>query len=94
MPATQDDRIPITSAAELAVHFRSIQDALAEKETEHSWQRLDRALFKLEAITKGGAYKYEDFVAFMKSIAGPLARSVSLLLPGLDDRAVTQAHQL
>lgn len=76
MPASHDDRIPITSAADLATHLRDIQESLAEKETEHSWQRLDRALFRLEAITKGGAYKYDDFLVFMKTVAGPVSRSL------------------
>lgn len=77
MPATQDDRIAITSSTDLTAHFRTIQDALSEPETEHSWQRLDRALFRLEAITKGGAYKWHDeYVPFLKLIAGPISRSL------------------
>lgn len=102
MPATQQDRIPvsiaqsgkgirttthicplwlthppqITSSADLANHLRDIALALEEPETEHSWNRLDKALFRLEAIAKGGAYKYDEFVPFMKTVARPLCSSL------------------
>lgn len=69
--------VQISSGADLAAYFDDIEHALAEKETEHSWERLDRALLKLEAVAKGGGYKFEDFVPRMKAVAGPISRSVS-----------------
>lgn len=77
MPEKQPERIHIASGADLAAHFDSIHQDLAQQETEHTWQKLDRALLKLEAVTKGGGYKFDDFVPQMKAVAGPLARSVS-----------------
>lgn len=77
MAPAQEERIPIKSAADLAYYFQTIQDALAEKETEDSWQRLDRALAKLEAVAKGGGYKFDEFVYHMKSVAEPLTSAVS-----------------
>ena len=78
MPEKQPDRIHVASSADLAAHFDDIHQALAVKETEDSWQKLDRALLKLEAVTKGGGYKFDDFIPQMKAVAGPLSRSVSL----------------
>lgn len=72
----------IVSAIELAGHFESIEYALAQQETEDSWQRLDKALLKLEAITKGGGYKFDEFIGHMKAVAGPLTRSVSVISCG------------
>lgn len=76
--AAVEDRIPITSSAALEDYFQDIQHALEEPETEHSWQRIDKALAKLEAITKGGGYKFDGYIGWMKLIAPSVARSVSL----------------
>ncbi len=69
----------VTSQADLHAHFAQLRTALAEPETEHSWERLDRALAKLEAITKGGAYKFDEYVELMRdrAISVPLCNSVS-----------------
>ncbi|CAO1630507.1 unnamed protein product [Sympodiomycopsis kandeliae] len=76
MPPAQPVRIPITSSGQLTSQLKPIEDALSEKETEHSWQKLDKALTQLEVVTKNGGYKFEHFVSFMNRIAGPLARSL------------------
>ncbi|PWN39027.1 hypothetical protein IE81DRAFT_295457 [Ceraceosorus guamensis] len=59
----------VSDNASLRHHFDDLSIALAEPETESSWQRLDRALLTLEAITKGGAYKLEEYVPRLKAIA-------------------------
>lgn len=69
--------IQVSTAAALADYFAGITTSLAEVETEDSWQRLDKALAKLEAITKGGGYKFEEYIGHMKSIAQPICNSVS-----------------
>ncbi|CAO1619585.1 unnamed protein product [Parajaminaea phylloscopi] len=74
--AKQEGRIPVASAVELAAHFESIEYALAQKETEDSWERIDKGLLKLEAVAKGGGYKFDEFVGHMKAVAGPLTRSL------------------
>lgn len=80
MPAKQEERIALTSARDLLAYFAQIAASLQEPETEDSWQRLDRALARLEVVTKSGGYKYEDFVALFKGIANPIISSVSFLI--------------
>ncbi|PWN90984.1 hypothetical protein FA10DRAFT_129226 [Acaromyces ingoldii] len=76
MPAKQEERIALTSARDLHAYFAQIGASLQEPETEDSWQRLDRALARLEVVTKSGGYKYEDFVVLFKGIANPIISSL------------------
>jgi len=63
----------------LASYFPSIKSSLSEPETEDSWQRLNKALHRLELITKGGAYKFDEFVRLLKDkeVCDPIINSVS-----------------
>jgi hypothetical protein len=67
----------VASAAALAEHFAALAEQLAEPESEDSWQRLERALLRLEALTKGGAYKYDEYVPLLKGLGAVVCTSVS-----------------
>ncbi|PWN47483.1 hypothetical protein IE53DRAFT_247746 [Violaceomyces palustris] len=71
-----DARITITTSSELHSHLNQIRDDLQVPETEETWQRLDGALQRLQAITKGGATKLNDYVPLVKTISQPLVNSL------------------
>lgn len=66
----------MASSAELQFQFGQLIPALYLVETEDSWQKIDGALSKLEAITKSGAYKNEAFVPLIKEHAAPIVNSL------------------
>ncbi len=69
-----DAKISISSVTELHSHFDELYDDLHAPETEHTWQKIERALLHIQAITRGGATKYyPEFVALIKDAgAGPI----------------------
>jgi hypothetical protein len=80
MPSKPEEKIKVTSLAELNDHFDNLRIALADPETEDTWAKLAKALSKLEVVTKGGAYKFDEYVPLVKdkAISGPICNSVSL----------------
>jgi hypothetical protein len=71
-----EEKIVITSAADLQHHFDSILPSLQLAETEDSWQKIEKSLIKLEAITKSGGYKHDSFTTLFKSVAQPVINSL------------------
>ncbi|EST05788.1 CLASP N-terminal domain protein [Kalmanozyma brasiliensis GHG001] len=67
-----DAKISIASVSDLHSHFDDLYDDLHAPETEHTWQKIERALLHIQAITRGGAPKYNEFVALLKEAAGPI----------------------
>ncbi|KAN0060036.1 hypothetical protein ACQY0O_008009 [Thecaphora frezii] len=72
----QDAKITITSAHELHAHFTELAHLLSVPETEDTWQKLDCALAKLQAITKGGATKFPHYVSQLKQLSQPIINSL------------------
>ncbi|SPO25155.1 uncharacterized protein UTRI_02740_B [Ustilago trichophora] len=76
-PNSQNDaKINITSAVELHAHFDEIHSDLHSPETEHTWQKIQRALLHIHAITRGGATKFTEFVSLLKQNATPINNSL------------------
>ncbi len=69
---SSDARITIFTSSDLDSHFNDLYDDLHAPETEHTWQKIERALLHIQAITRGGATKYVEFVALLKDAAGPI----------------------
>ncbi|CBQ70986.1 conserved hypothetical protein [Sporisorium reilianum SRZ2] len=67
-----DAKINIASVSDLHSHFDELYDDLHASETEHTWQKIERALAHIQAITRGGATKYAEFVALLKDAAAPI----------------------
>ncbi|CDS00432.1 hypothetical protein [Sporisorium scitamineum] len=67
-----DAKITIASFSDLHSHFDDLYDDLHTPETEHTWQKIERALLHIQAITRGGAPKYGEFVALLKDAAAPI----------------------
>ena len=78
MRADRDMIEQVNTREELQAYFDELQGSLAEVETEDTWQRLDKALAKLEQITKGGGYKLDNFVPLIKDklISRPIINSL------------------
>ncbi|GAA5884748.1 hypothetical protein JCM16303_005258 [Sporobolomyces ruberrimus] len=79
---TEPDKIPITSAAQLRTEFDSLHTALALEETEHTWEKIDKAVKRFQAVVRGGAGKKElaeEYVRGMrdKTLANGLIRSLA-----------------
>ncbi|EPQ29888.1 uncharacterized protein PFL1_02561 [Pseudozyma flocculosa PF-1] len=72
----QDAKVAVTTLSELNSHFAQLKLDLALPETEDSWQKLDRALARLQAITKGGAAKFPEYIPLLKQIAAPINNSL------------------
>lgn len=72
--SAHDGKIPVTTLSELVGHMHELGRELSLPETEDTWAKLERALLRLQAITKGGGAKYADFVSLVmhKSIAAPI----------------------
>lgn len=67
-----DAKITLTSPSELHAHFDELYDDLHAAETEHTWQKIERALLHIQAITRGGAAKFANFVSLLKENAAPV----------------------
>lgn len=75
MPAkslSSDSKITIASLSDLHSHFDELFPDLFAAETEHTWQKIERALLHIQAITRGGATKYPEFVSLLKDSADPI----------------------
>jgi len=75
----------ITSTSQLRIEFDSLHTALALEETEHTWEKIDKAVKRFQAVVRGGAGKKElaeEYVRGMrdKTFANGIIRSVSNLL--------------
>ncbi|TKY87751.1 hypothetical protein EX895_003332 [Sporisorium graminicola] len=71
-----DAKINIASASDLHSHFDELYDDLYAPETEHTWQKIERALVHIQAITRGGATKHAEFVALLKEAAAPISNAL------------------
>lgn len=72
-------RAQITSTAQLTAEFTLLLTALAKEETEHTWEQIDKALRRFQAVIRGGACKFTDeFVRQMraKEVVVGIVRSV------------------
>ncbi|SPO32183.1 uncharacterized protein UTRI_02740 [Ustilago trichophora] len=74
--SNNDAKINIASAFELHGHFDEIYADLHSPETEHTWQKIERALLHIQAITRGGATKFPEFVSLLKQYATPINNSL------------------
>ncbi|GAA5991862.1 hypothetical protein JCM5350_002730 [Sporobolomyces pararoseus] len=79
---TEPDKIPITSPAQLRLEFDSLHTALALEETEHTWEKIDKAVKRFQAVVRGGAGKKEladEYVRGMrdKTLVNGLIRSLA-----------------
>ncbi|KAJ9478702.1 CLASP_N domain-containing protein [Pseudozyma hubeiensis] len=75
MPAkslSSDSKITIASLSDLHSHFDELYPDLLAAETEHTWQKIERALLHIQAITRGGATKYPEFISLLKDAADPI----------------------
>jgi len=71
------------SESHLKEELSICQDVLALPETEDSWEKLFRAILKLNALIKGGAYKFPNaLVTGVKSLSRPLISAVSVFMFG------------
>ncbi|GAA6015650.1 hypothetical protein JCM11491_007184 [Sporobolomyces phaffii] len=78
----EPDKIPITSPAQLRIEFDSLHGALALEETEHTWEKIDKAVKRFQAVVRGGAGKKEladEYVRGMrdKTLVNGLIRSLA-----------------
>ncbi|GAA5966876.1 hypothetical protein JCM21900_001952 [Sporobolomyces salmonicolor] len=78
MPKTLE---PIASAAQLRSEFDTLLTVLALDETEHTWEKIDKAVKRFQAVVRGGAAKKElaeEFVRGMrdKQVVNGLVRSL------------------
>lgn len=72
-------RAQITSTTQLTTEFSLLLTALAKEETEHTWEQIDKALKRFQAVIRGGACKFtDDFVRQMraKEVVVGIVRSV------------------
>ncbi|GAA5851983.1 hypothetical protein JCM5353_005263 [Sporobolomyces roseus] len=79
---SEPDKIPITSASQLRIEFDSLHTALALEETEHTWEKIDKAVKRFQAVVRGGAGKKElaeEYVRGMrdKTFANGIIRSLA-----------------
>ncbi|SNX83595.1 uncharacterized protein MEPE_02302 [Melanopsichium pennsylvanicum] len=75
-PSVSDVKITLTSVTDLRCHFDEIYNDLHLPETEHTWQKIERALLHIQAITRGGATKFPEFVTLLKENAAPFNNSL------------------
>lgn len=71
-----EERVVITSPADLQHHFDRILPTLQLAETEDSWLKIEKSLVKLEVITKSGGYKYDLFPILFKSVSQSIVNSL------------------
>jgi hypothetical protein len=50
---------------------------MMQKETDQTWQQMQEALKRLQALSLGGAYKLSGYLTHIKSIRDPIVNSVS-----------------
>ncbi|SPC63960.1 uncharacterized protein UHOD_03719 [Ustilago sp. UG-2017b] len=75
MPAStlsSEAKITIHSAKEVYEHFSDLSTNLHLPETEHTWQKIEQSLLHIQAITRGGATKFPDFIPLLKENASPI----------------------
>ncbi|KAH8920174.1 hypothetical protein BT69DRAFT_437514 [Atractiella rhizophila] len=53
-PQPEKEKIPINSVAELLHEFSLLREALALQENEHTWEKIDKALKRFNAVVRGG----------------------------------------
>lgn len=75
------DKIPINSPSSLTSEFNLLSTALAQDETEHTWEGIDLALKRFHAVVRGGVTKsYPELLVNglrEKDVVRGLVRSVS-----------------
>lgn len=71
-----DAKIHVSSLTDLHTHFDDLYDDLHSPETEHTWQKIERALLHIQAITRGGATKYPEFVSLLKDASSPICNAL------------------
>ncbi|GAA5987319.1 hypothetical protein JCM10908_001907 [Rhodotorula pacifica] len=79
MPKPEPDKIPISTLSDLRHEGDALQAILALNETEDTWEKINRALKRFQAVVRGGATKFTDeFVALLRDprTAKPLVRSI------------------
>lgn len=64
------------SGADFTYQFGQLALPLHLQETEDSWQKIDAALAKLDALTKSGAYKLDIYVPTIKEHSSPIVHAV------------------
>ncbi|WFD30272.1 very-long-chain enoyl-CoA reductase [Malassezia sp. CBS 17886] len=66
----------IFSEEDLERHVAPVRAVLALRETEDSWQRIDKALAQFQLFAKGGATKLASYVSLVKELSPGIARSL------------------
>ena len=66
----------VTTDEELDACVSSLLPVLSLKETEETWDKIDAALARFQAITKGGATRLGSYVPLVRHIAPALTNSV------------------
>lgn len=65
------------SAGYLKQELAVCNEVLTLPETEDSWEKISRAILRLTALVKGGAYKYPQvLVVGVKAMSKPLSGAV------------------
>ncbi|UTT96871.1 hypothetical protein NDA17_001067 [Ustilago hordei] len=75
MPAStlsSEAKITMHSAKEVYEHLSDLSTNLHLPETEHTWQKIEQSLLHIQAITRGGATKWPDFIPLLKENASPI----------------------
>ncbi|GAA6009998.1 hypothetical protein JCM10207_007512 [Rhodosporidiobolus poonsookiae] len=61
MPKPQEpDKIPITSSRDLHVEVEALLSVLALNESEDTWEKINKAVKRFQAVVRGGATKLTD----------------------------------
>ncbi|KAJ1034997.1 hypothetical protein NDA18_000602 [Ustilago nuda] len=75
MPAStlsSEAKITMHSAKEVYEHLSDLSTNLHLPETEHTWQKIEQSLLHIQAITRGGATKWPDFIPLLRENASPI----------------------
>ncbi|BGP25698.1 hypothetical protein Rt10032_c06g2886 [Rhodotorula toruloides] len=65
--APEPDKVPINSPADLRHEVDALLAVLHLNETEDSWEKINKALKRFQAVVRGGACRFtDDFVAAMR----------------------------
>ncbi|GAA6006855.1 uncharacterized protein JCM10292_005475 [Rhodotorula paludigena] len=76
----EPDKVPINSPHDLRLEVDTLLAALTLNETEDTWEKINRALKRFQAVVRGGACRLtDDFIAAMRDprIAKGLGRSLA-----------------
>ncbi|GJN90005.1 hypothetical protein Rhopal_003000-T1 [Rhodotorula paludigena] len=76
----EPEKVPINSPHDLRVEVDTLLAALTLNETEDTWEKINRALKRFQAVVRGGACRLtDDFLAAMRDprIAKGLGRSLA-----------------